>query len=350
MNTKLLLTIFAMFILLLANIVYAQIDIDQDGIKDELDNCQNTMTKELPIIKNNFEYLGCSCKQIKEKLFDPYCAQIKCGAETELIIKYIEEPYELTCSQTYCINDTLYDFETLTQTTQCSNGNLLKSECTPIITKNSSSCKKGIYPEFSELKNKQKENNTKNNEKIENYAMPDYTNQIYAIYRSNDDLFLKNSYDREEFKNQITHVQDYLILVAKTSNAKEQIGKITMSIQKKEIVLEPVKQYGAKNVLVFEKIISEIDMNKIIYENQPYLVDIENKIIIWKIDELYEEQRQTINYKVPLIQNLKTQTIVIGQEKKEYDVLLPIILVLSALILMLAYVALKRKIKKDREK
>ena len=339
-----------LMILLIISSVNAQTtDIDKDGIKDSQDKCEDTLTNELPIITNNFEFVGCSCKQIREKLFEPYCVDVVCGAGTNLVLNYKNTPYELQCSPTYCINNTLYAFDTTTETTQCLNGNLIKEECTPIITENSSSCKKGIYPQLSELNTKPEKNKDFNDSGI-GESKKDYTDQIYVVYRSTPELFSEDAYEREQFKQKIEQTSVLMTAIGKSMNVDEKIGENIAKIKKREIVLGPIRGYSAKKILFFEKIIADIDLDNIIYEKKPFFVDYENRILVWKYDHMKSQQRISLNYKIPLVNDFDTQFVVIADVEKEIDFITPVILVIILLMLLGVYFWLKVRIKKDKEK
>lgn len=329
-----------------ATVVFAQseLDVDQDNIKDSLDKCPKTEDGAgLPFITRDPEFLGCSCAQIRERLDIPECANIICSPERELAVQYKEEPYNLQCGETYCDGEDLYDFPEPTQEARCLEGILQKTECTPVITKNSEACKLGLYPQLKDLQKKQ-EGEQKGEEIVEETQEDNFLDTVYEAYRSRPEFDRLSKSELEaaiENTKEIGKVREQVLLEQK------EISGIPAEVLKKQITIIANDKNALKNILIIEKINQEVNFDQIIYEQEPEVVDEEAKIIFWRVDRV--EDQKTISYLLPTVKELDSETYMIADSaiKANYAFWIPI--AVAVFVVVLAYIWFRSDVKKKRE-
>lgn len=321
----------------------SQVDTDYDGIRDSSDKCLNTpRTVGIPTITRNPEFIGCSCNQIRELIDVPDCANMVCSAGTELSIFYKEEPYKITCSETYCDGYDLYDFPEPTQEDMCREGKKQKTECVPVITKDSESCKRNLYPQLKDL-NKEEPEIVEPEQILEEENL-DLEN-IYETYRNQPSL---SQLSKADFNTLVESSDNYAILEEKTLQEEKDISGIQTEVLKKQIKVKPIDGYYLKNIVILEKINQELDFNQLIFEQEPLIIDNEQNVVVWQIDTIEEER--TISYSLPSTKELDSKTYVISEYAKKTNYSFWIIIAVAVFILVMTFIWLKKDVKNKRER
>jgi len=292
---KKILFILLIVIIFSAVVVHAQTaDKDGDGIKNSYDKCPNTESgATMPKIVKHLDYLGCSCVQIREDLFNKNeCYEVICDQDRPLELVPKDPKY---CIQT---NDTYPDI--------IPNDTVVTTERTP--------------------------------------------DKLYDFILENQELkvFINNA-NREEFKKILNQTNSFAGLTNNVSQETINVAGTDTNVNRYKLIINPRKGYYLKDALIFEMFDKVIPKEEIIFSEEPYEYKVYNgtqSIAIWKLSEISGQKE--IDYRINAVKNISSTTYVAAQfaVKTKYMSYLPIILII--LVLAGAYFWIKGKIEKHR--
>lgn len=162
------------------------IDSDHDGVIDQYDICPNTPREETIVDpKENYEYAGCTCEQIKQKinLTNP-CIEFFCYGEILEIKEKTHYGELIYCPEDTCVGYDFYDFPP-DGYNQCENGEPKKYSCEPRIEKKSLRCG---YPETNQTNQTSQVNQTDQTNETINESISETTNETTNIEEQSQEM------------------------------------------------------------------------------------------------------------------------------------------------------------------
>ncbi len=340
--------LIALILLLSVPYVYAEIDSDMDGIKDEIDACSNTVFEEDMPSTTQKEYIGCSCNQIKDILnskMSDQCYDLFCGdGRTLSITERILSKDKISCAQDYCMDSVLYEFPDAQQTT-CVEGFPQEPSCLPTVKKNSVLCLTGQIDQYDDLQ-KEYEEELQNQKKLEQFqGLPSLSDQFFELLL--EDLNTKNKLNvlnRDDYQNKILGadfiVKNSQIVVLEISGSK-------VNLTENSITITPPSDTKLENAILVERI-NLLNLNKedFVFKESPNTISSDPWIVYWTFDEIKEQK--TITYRIKKQVDTQQEVLLLATVKKQsfFWQIIPIMLIVF--VFVLTYIWIKNDSEKRR--